>query len=257
MELNFSYVHPGEFSGVLRLEVVGGVEKAYLNGELWATGNDTALSAAGSVGVLSVKGPVSFQNFSASFIQAASSPNFSDSFDRPDGTWLGSPWSVDIGGLGLSSQSATPLDAVSLASLYGYSQSDVVVSANVDVSGVSPGGQQYSSLFARRDAAGDMYVAMLGINLTADPRAAVLIWLYRPGNPLNNGWTLLNFSYVTGGAEAGLLTFTVSGNSLTASFEGIGGPTTVQAMDSNLAGPGDVGMLNIGLPTHFTNFSVT
>jgi hypothetical protein len=133
--LNFSYVHPGEFSGVLRMEVVGGVEKAYLNGELWATDNDTRLS----------KGPVGFQNFSASFIQAASDPNFSDTFNRQAGTWLGSPWSVDIGGFGLSSPTANPFDTVSLASLYGYSQNDVVVSANVDVSGVASNGQVYSS----------------------------------------------------------------------------------------------------------------
>jgi hypothetical protein len=248
-------VHPGEFSGVLRLEVVGGVEKTYLNGELWASGHDTALTGPGGVGILSVKGPTTFRNFSASYIQPASSPKFSDSFNRPNSTWLGSPWSVDIGGFNLANSGtgqAQPLDSVSLASLYGYSQADVTVQADVDVSGVSSGGQLYSSVFARRNAAGDMYVGMVGINTAVDPRAAVLVWLFQPGNPMNNGWTLLNFSYVTGGAKAGLLSFSVIGTSLSASFAG----TTVNASDNTLTA-GDVGMLNVFTPTPVTNFSVS
>jgi hypothetical protein len=89
---------------------------------------------------------------------------------------------------------------------------------------------------------------MLGINLAADPRAAVLIWLYQPG-----GWTLLNFSYVTGGTTAGTLTFDVIGTDLTATFGG----TTVNATNGVLTNPGSVGLLNVFTPTSFTNFSAS
>jgi hypothetical protein len=160
---------------------------------------------------------------------------------------------VQIGGFQLSGDKAVPIGSVSLAALYGYSQSDVQEQADVDVSGVAAGGQLYASLFGRRDAAGDMYVGMVGINLAASPEAAVLVWLYQPGNPVNNGWTLLNFSYVTGGAETGTLTFDVVGTTLTATFGG----TTVNTTSSTLSSPGSVGILNVLTPTSFTNFAVS
>jgi hypothetical protein len=160
---------------------------------------------------------------------------------------------VQVGGFQLSGGKAVPIGSVSLASLFGYAQTDVSEQVDVDVSGVAAGGQVYASEFARRDAAGNMYVGMVGINLAADPRAAVLVWLFQPGNPVNNGWTLLNFGYVTGGAETGTLTFDEVGTSLTASFGG----TTIMATDSVLSAAGSAGILSVSTPTSFTNFAVS
>jgi hypothetical protein len=256
---------PNTGSADLRLEVTGsGLQttlRLYLNGVLTLTFTEsqTALSGVsnnplngpGGVGMLSIDAGTTYGNFFAGAITPPSAA-FADAFNRSNSFYLGNPWSVQIGGFELSGNQAVPLSSVSLAALYGYSQGDVAEQANADLSGVAAGGQLYASLFARRDALGDMYVGMLGINLAADPRAAVLVWLYQPGNPVNNGWTLLNFSYVSGGATSGTLTFDVIGTALTVTF----GTTTVSTSSSALAGPGSIGILNVFTPTSFSNFSV-
>jgi hypothetical protein len=266
--LNFALLPtpPNTGSADLRLEVTGTGPQTtlglYLNGTLTVsfTESQAALSGVsnhplngpGGVGMLSIDAGTSYSNFFAYAISPAQTA-LSDSFNRPNSFYLGSPWSVQIGGFQLSGNKALATSNVSLAALYGYSQSDIQEQADVDVSGVAPGGQLYASVFARRDAAGDMYVGMLGINLAADLRAAVLVWLFQPGNPVNNGWTLLNFSFVSGGAQAGTLSFDVVGTALTATFSS----TVVNATNSVLSSPGTVGLLNVSAPTTFDNFSVS
>ena len=91
-----------------------------------------------------------------------------------------------------------------------------------------------------------MYLGMLGVNEAASPKPAVLIWLFQPTNPTNNGWTLLEYSYTTGTVLSGTLAFDVVGNSLSAGFAG----TTV-TVSNRVGGNGTIADVYNGVVENF------
>ena len=99
--------------------------------------------------------------------EASASPNFTDTFHRANSTNLGSNWTTFIGQMGISSNMAAGHPAVvDLAQVNGISLTNAAVSALVNVGTT---GERYAGVFARRDASGNMYVAMLGVNSAGNP----------------------------------------------------------------------------------------
>ena len=144
--------------------------------------------------------------------EASASPNFTDTFHRANSTNLGSNWTTFIGQMGISgNMAAGQSGVVDLAQVNGISLTNAAVSA---VTNVGTTGERYAGVFARRDAAGDMYVAMLGVNSAANPAGsptAALLFRFTPGlaGTVSGGWSFLTFTLLptppnTGSANLGL-----------------------------------------------------
>ena len=145
--------------------------------------------------------------------EASASPNFTDTFHRANSTNLGSNWTTVIGQMGISGNMAAGLSSgvVDLAQVNGISLTNAAVSA---LTNVGTTGERYAGVFARRDAAGDMYVAMLGVNSAANPAGsptAALLFRFTPGlaGTVSGGWSFLTLHFLptppnTGSANLGL-----------------------------------------------------
>jgi hypothetical protein len=202
--------------------------------------------------------------------ETSATTHSSDNFTRADSTNLGPNWTTVLGQMGISgNQAVGQSGVVDLAQVNGLSLTDTAVSAAVNV-GTS--GERYGGVFARRDAAGNMYVAILGVNSAANPPGsptAALLFRFTPGveGTVNGGWSLLNYELLptppnTGSADLRLevtgtgpqttLRLYLNGT-LTVSFTE-SQPALSGVSNNTLNGPGGVGLLSIGAGTSYGNF---
>ena len=136
-------------------------------------------------------------------------------------------------------------------------------------------GERYAGVFARRDAAGDMYVAMLGVNTTGSPHnpastpTAALLFRFTPGlaGTVSGGWSFLTYTLLpsppnTGSANLGL---DVTGTGLATTLHlYLNGTLTLTFTESQTAAigvshhplnnAGGVGLLSVDAGTTYGNF---
>ena len=202
--------------------------------------------------------------------EVSASPFFSDNFNRPNSTNLGSNWTTFIGQMGIAAdQAAGQSGLVDLAQVNSVSLTNVAVSALPNV-GLT--GQRYAGVFARRDASGNMYVGMLGVNSAANPAGsptAALLFRFTPGlaGTVSGGWSFLTFKLLptppnTGSANLGL---DVTGTGLATTLHlYLNGTLTLTFVESQTAAigvsqhplnnPGGVGLLSVDAGTTYGNF---
>ena len=161
---------------------------------------------------------------------------------------------------------------VDLAQVNGISLTSTAVSAVVNVGTT---GERYAGVFARRDAAGDMYVAMLGVNTTGTPHnpastpTAALLFRFTPGlaGTQSGGWTFLVYTLLptppnTGSANLGLdVTGTGENTVLNLYLNGVSTLTFIEAEEAaigvshhGLNGPGGVGLFSVDAGTTYGTF---
>ena len=161
---------------------------------------------------------------------------------------------------------------VDLAQLNRMSLTNAADSALVNVGTT---GERYAGVFARRDAAGDMYVAMLGVNTTGTPHnpastpTAALLFRFTPNlaGTTSGGWSFLVYTLLptppnTGSANLGLdVTGTDSATTLHLYLNGTLTLTFVESQavaigvsQHPLNNPGGVGLLSVDAGTTYGNF---
>ncbi len=163
-------------TGVLRFEVAADSLKLYYGATvgtmtLVAFGNDSAITAAGTVGfrAKNTAGVVTLDDYSANAI-TLTTPSFPfvDSFTQADGTQLNSNWVNRVGNFAIANNVAvaTTKTAFSLATVAGLNQTDGYAQADVNV--VGAGAQ--SGVVVRRTTAGYYYAQILnnGATITAN-----------------------------------------------------------------------------------------
>ena len=118
---------------------------------------------------------------------------FTDNFTRANNSNLGiNWWTTVLGTMGISGNKAAGLTTpglpyvVDLAQVNGISLLNAADSAVVNVGTT---GERYAGVFARRDAAGDMYVAMLGVNSAGNPAGTPTARAPLPLHPRSAGDT--------------------------------------------------------------------
>ena len=195
---------------------------------------------------------------------------FTDNFNRANSTNLGSNWTTFIGQMGISGDMAAGQSGlVDLAQVNGVSLTNAAVSA---VTNVGTTGERYAGVFARRNAAGDMYVAMLGVNSAANPAGsptAALLFRFTPGllGTVSGGWSFLTYTLLpsppnTGSANLGLdVTGTGLGTTLHLYLNGTltltfveSETATIGVSNHPLNNPGGVGLLSVDAGTTYGNF---
>ncbi len=128
-------------SGTIQLEVIGSSINLYFNGALMASAVDTSITGTGAVGIYAGgDADVAFSDFFASAAVAPTPANaslpFSDDFNRPDSTFVGSYWTEESGDVALANDQVTQVGmGTSSIALNGVSAADVILSADVNVSG--------------------------------------------------------------------------------------------------------------------------
>ena len=159
---------------------------------------------------------------------------------------------------------------VDLAQVNGVSLLNTAVSAVVNVGTT---GERYAGVFARRDASGNMYVAMLGVNSAGNPAGtptAALLFRFTPGlaGTQSGGWSFLAYKVLptppnTGSANLGL---DVTGTGLSTTLHlYLNGTLMLTYMESqtpqvygvsqhSLNNPGGVGMLSVKAGTTYGTF---
>jgi hypothetical protein len=138
---------------LLRLEVTSSVTgsqlRVYVDGVLIASATDNSITGSGYVGILGSDPGVTFDNFQAyGLAQTATPPGavpapFSDTFTAPDGagldpySWVGTAGRYKVQSGKAVAQTGTSSTALSTTTLYGVSQTNVAVEADVTVSAVN------------------------------------------------------------------------------------------------------------------------
>ena len=210
--------------------------------------------------------------------EASASPNFTDTFHRANSSNLGSNWTTVLGTMGISSNMAVGLPTPSLSYVVDLAQVNNLSLTNAAASAlvnVGTTGERYAGVFARRDAAGDMYVAMLGVNTTGTPHnpagtpTAALFFRFTPGlaGTINGGWSFLVYKLLptppnTGSANLGL---DVTGTGLATTLHlYLNGVLTLTFVESQavaigvsqhpLNNAGGVGLLSVDAGTTYGNF---
>jgi hypothetical protein len=225
----FSHAYTGSVSGAaLELDVVGSSLRLLLNDSIVAYARDTAVTAAGTVGMRASAGAV-FQNFGAVPLTLVSQPlPFSDNFTPLPNGQLSNSWFNQVGNVANPSGAAQGVGGMNLATVNGASAANVTVQADITLSAVG----QTAGLVARYSGAGDrnMYYAAVAQTGANTFQARLLV---------NRGgvWTLLKSQAV--GSGSGTLKLTVSGNSLTVSY---GGTDLFTVINSAISAAGGVGL---------------
>ena len=143
-------------TATLRFEVVGTSLKLFLNDQLTLWTNDSTFTGAGTVGLWTKGAGTTYDNFSADTVPLTPDPlPFSDNFDTATRQQLSASWVAQRGNFNVSGGVATNNDTVSVATLYGVSQTDVFAQADIQFS--NPG--QYAALVARYSSNSNMYRA--------------------------------------------------------------------------------------------------
>src|SRR5262249_29669585 len=159
----------------LRFEVVGTSLKLYLNGKVIAGASDTSLRAAGAVGSDSSPSSVVWPTVATNIVRTPGTLPYSNNFDQPNGTLLGLDWQQLAGSFATANNALVGQGTKNLATLYGVSQPNVSLEA--DISGLGKGDS--AGLVARYNATtGDYYYGRL-INRKGVYYAE--IWRYQNG----------------------------------------------------------------------------
>jgi hypothetical protein len=225
-------------AAALNFQVVGPSLKLFVNGTLATFATDSAITAAGAVGLRSSNN-ITVSNFSASVLPLNSvGLPFVDSFTRADGE-LGLNW-LDRLGEGqvqnnalftsvIDPTSSDPAKMLALETIGGVSKADVKVQADV---ALGTTGLQFTGLVARYSGPGDQSMywgGLVGVN------GAFQAVIYRN---VNGTWTQLNAFTPVAGAS-GTLRFEVVGPSLKLFLSNT---LVTFANDAVLAAPGAVGL---------------
>jgi len=223
--------------GNLRFEAIGTTLNLYFNNTLVTSVIDDTLRRAGAVGVRQTGG--TFDNFAAvaavpPLTQNATLP-FSDNFNRPDSSLFGTFWTERSGDTGVRNNGAGMYaNDTSVVTLNGIFETDVSVSADIDLTGVPA--QFSSGLFARYSGPGDTNTYMARLFRSDSGNFAAQIWKNVGGQ-----YTPLRSVFVPSGA--GNLRFDVVGDQLQLFFNNI---LVASTIDSSIPGPGQVGMRLLG-----------
>ena len=196
---------------------------------------DTAITAAGSTGIRSLKDNV-LDEFSTGPIVLAtpSSFPFTDAFTQDSGTQLAREWTERQGNFNVSNNRLVANAAsVSLATINGVSLGDVAVQADIAV-----GANQVAGLITRYQANGNYYLAQVNSNSTG---TAFTANIYKC---VAGTLTRLNATPALLASGTGALRFEVVGTSLKLYFGADAASLTlaVNVVDSTLTAAGLVGI---------------
>jgi len=220
-------------AGNLRFEVFGTTLNLFFNEMLVTSVIDDALLGAGAVGLRKTGGTL--DNFAATISVPPLSESaflpFSDSFDRPDNSLFGSVWTERSGDTGIRNNAAgLYANDTSVVTLNGVHETDVSVSADIDITGVSA--QFSSGLLARYSGPGDANTYMARLFRSDSGNYAAQIW-----KSVGGQYTPLRSVFVSSGA--GNLRFEVVGDQLQLFFNN---SLVASTIDTSISGPGQVGM---------------
>ncbi|MBX3412267.1 MAG: hypothetical protein KF708_06075 [Pirellulales bacterium] len=223
----------GRGQGTLRFEVVGTSLRLLFNGQTVGQATDGVLTTGGGVGLRHSGGKVASFKAETQLLpfRAATALPFVDDFARANSTSLGVNWQELEGDIGISNGAAVLYrNATSVATLVDVAVADVVVSADIDITG---GGN--AGLLARHSGPGDSngYMARL---YRGDAFYAAQIWRNVDGQ-----YVPLRSVPVSGGA--GNLRFEVIGSELKLYFNG---QLVASTIDTYITGAGSAGIRHSG-----------
>jgi hypothetical protein len=217
----------------MEFDVLGPSLRVFLNGGIVAYANDSAITGPGSVGMRFMTGTVA-KNFSAtplSLQTTASATTFSDGFSSPGSNQqLRNVWFNQAGNfvVNASSQTASGLASLNLATVNGINSANEAVAATVTV---AP--NETAGLVARHNGPGDqnMYLGVLSAGSSS--------YTATISRNVNGTWrTLVSKSY-SGSVTNAVMEFDVVGSSLRLFKDGA---VVAYANDSTLTLAGTVGM---------------
>lgn len=232
-----SSVSTSHASGRLRFNVYGSRLDLYINGVLLTSVTNDRVTI-GTLGIRQTGG------FSDNFLAEIASPPpttnvtlpFTDHFDRPDSSFIGSNWTERIGDVRLQGgKLALNTNGTAIVTLNGPIAADVSVSADVDLTRQASANSSLG-LLARWSGPGDSNAYMARLFRTVDDRYFVQIWR-NPGM----GWEFLSQAQVSSGS--GRLRFDVIGTSLRAYWNNT---LVVTTTDSIIRRAGMVGFRHAG-----------
>lgn len=253
MTLSTSGPNPFNGSGVLRFEVVGNSLKLFVNNVLRVAVRSSTITTAGAVGMrgttATTNSPTKFDNFTAaSVVPTTTTLPYQDQFNSSNGA-LDRVWTEQTGFFSVQNQIASTFDSnITLATLNTAALTNVLLQANVTLSATS---QANVGFAARVSGAPDtnQYVGRVVYN-TATATYTAQIDRYVNGVFTSLGSVTLPKTGANAFNGSGLLSFQVSGNTLTLTING----TVLQRTDNSLTS-GLVGMR--GRSATFANFSAT
>lgn len=188
------------------------------------------------------EGPFNFNVTGTVTAPTTPTTQFSDNFNRQNSSSLGSNWTEKAGNYSINTQTlVNSTSSTSVAIVNSFSQSDVVLTANVDLAYTF--GTRDSGLVARYsgNGIGSHYWGGLALR---NGRYYAEIWEANNGN-----WTRLSQTQVT--AASGALRFEVIGTSLKLYVNDV---LRGSATDSTLTA-GSVGVSSTGTATRVDNFT--
>ncbi len=190
----------------LRFEVVGSFLSMFVNGTLALSSNDSTLKT-GSVGLRSTQGAVwtgspAFTAGVATISASLDGAGFTENFNNAAN--FDTNWRQNVGNFALNAGTATSTTALSIATVYGVSATDVVVTSTATLAT-----GQYAGLVARYSGPGDTNMYWAGLTQNADGSGTAL--LYRN---LGGAWTLLSSRNIGQISGAQNLRFEVINDSL-------------------------------------------
>ena len=216
---------------MLSFEVVGTTLDLSLGDNLIASAVDSHLQGAGSAGNYSSPGSLIWPATATTVVHKLDSLPYSNNFTQANGTLLGTDWNQYAGAFTNQNGAAVGQAATNLATLYGVTTADVLISAAVSY--VPLGG--FAGLVSRYNSTtGDMYRA--GITASYDAKKKVTDYTAQIWRKLNGKWTLLAAKAVS--TSTGSLTFETEGSSQELFLNGI---LIVSSGDATLK-TGSVGM---------------
>jgi hypothetical protein len=228
-------------TGTLRLELQGTSLKVFFNGTFVTSATDGSITGAGRVGIRSTAAPT-FANFNATVVNANAALPSHDNFN---GSSLSSAWTTQAGNFTVASNTATPAGGnLGLASLNNVAANNVTVSALITLNNASASN---AGLVARYAGPGDNSYYLARIMYNGGTSYSAQIVLVQGGNVTT---TIASKTIGQAGPVSGMLTFTLSGTSLSLSF----GSVSISGTNSALT-TGSVGIR--GRSASFQGFDAT
>jgi hypothetical protein len=230
----FAHTYVGSVTNAaLEFDVVGSSLRLFLNGGIIAYANDTALTAAGSVGMRTTAGAVlkSFNAGPLTLQNSASSTTFSDNFATAgNNQQLTNFWFNQAGNFQdqTAAATATGIGPVNVATVNGIHNADEAVSATVTVTAGKMAG-----LVARYAGPGDQN---MDFGAVVGGSGAYTAYLFRN---FHGGWATLFARTYSGSVTNAVLEFDVVGSSLRLFRDG---GIVAYANDTVLTAAGSVGM---------------
>lgn len=229
-------------SGTLELDVDGNLLILFFNGQEVLELNDASIAGAGAVGMRLTPG-ATLTNFQVSALAptAASFP-YSDNFDRANSPLLGGSWINQLGWYEVENDTAVnqPASSVALETVDGISVADVVISANIVVSGAD----SCQGVVGRYSGPGDEN--MLVAEICEAANGSFTAALYRN---ISGTWVSLGSAPVLSGT--GTLVFGLQGSLLSLTYQG---SLIMAVQDTGVMAAGTVGLRSSGAGS-ITKFS--